>query len=298
MTVIQSVTQTEDKSNKIDDTERMKKAALGYAKLLNWHVFPVHSIRNGKCTCGKPNCNSPGKHPATINGLKDATADPQTVNLLWNDFEGANIGIRTGKESGIFVLDVDVHKVDGRATLEELTAIHGPLPETVQAITGSGGDHYIFRYREGVGNKTNFAPGLDIRGDNGYIVAAPSLHASGKRYDWELSSHPLEVGIAEAPQWLIDMVTQPVYTHTDKPKPKPSSYWQKLMQGLSEGEGRNPAAASIVGHLLAKNVDLALICEMMYLWDERNNPPLGPEELNRTIKSVTKKHFEGRGKRW
>ncbi|MEK4023506.1 bifunctional DNA primase/polymerase [Sporosarcina sp. FSL W7-1283] len=276
----------------------MLRAALAYADLLNWHVFPVHSLRGaGKCTCQNMNCKQIAKHPIPRNGLKAATNDLEIINQWWGtDYPGANIAIRTGRESGIFVLDVDVHKVDGRETLEQLTEQHEPLPDTVESITGSGGSHYLFKYQEGIGNKVNFQPGLDIRGDGGYIIASPSIHETGTRYEWELSSRPLEVLIADAPRWLTDLIKQPTQVNDGKTIAQPSSHWQKLMQGLAEGEGRNPAATSIVGHLLSRKVDLLLVYEMMHLWNERNNPPMDREELDTVIASIAKKEFERRGR--
>lgn len=273
---------------------RMLKAAVGYAELLGWHVFPIHTLMNGKCSCGNPKCRNIGKHPITRNGFKDATNETSAIQKYWTRYPLANIGIRTGEESKIFVLDVDGEK--GKNTLEDLISKHGPLPDTVQSITGSGGEHYLFKFQEGVGSKTGFRPGLDIRGTGGYIVAPMSIHETGNRYEWELSSRPLETEIADAPEWLIEIVKDKPFTLEDRPQPKPSSHWQKLMQGLPEGEGRNPAAASIVGHLLSRRVDLLLVYELLHLWNERNDPPLEVEELNTVIASIARKEFERRGR--
>ena len=63
-----------------------------------WHILPCHSIRDGACTCGK-DCDSPGKHPMTRNGLKDARCDPEWARAVWEDTPWANIAVRTGPES-------------------------------------------------------------------------------------------------------------------------------------------------------------------------------------------------------
>lgn len=285
--------------NSNSHNEKMLKSALAYAKFLNWHVFPVHSLNSGQCTCGNANCKQVAKHPITYNGLKSATNDLKTIEKWWGkQFPGAGIGVRTGKESGIFVLDVDIHKVDGKQTLENLVEKQGAdLPDTVQSITGSGGNHYVFTYQDGVGNKVNFAPGLDIRGDGGYIIAPPSIHQTSSRYEWELSSRPLDVAIAEAPEWLIGMIKQPTAANGAKITVQPSTHWQNLMQGLAEGEGRNNAATSLVGHLLSKRVDLLLAYELLHLWNEKNNPPMDRSELDRIIASIARKEVDRRGKR-
>lgn len=124
------------------------KAAIGYAQLLGWAVFPVHSIINGKCTCNKEYCSSPGKHPATIRGFKDATKDLIKIKRWFNQDSTFNIGIATGKISGFFVVDVDTNNQQiqtGHESLLQLIEQHGNLPNTVQQITGSGGSHLLFK---------------------------------------------------------------------------------------------------------------------------------------------------------
>ena len=92
--------------------------ALFYASL-GWKVFPAHSISGDQCTCGKSDCASPGKHPRTRNGLKDATTNQSSILKWWNKTPDANIAIRTGQESGLIVLDVDT-KSNGFDSLETL----------------------------------------------------------------------------------------------------------------------------------------------------------------------------------
>ena len=100
------------------------------------------------------------------------------------------------------MLDVDD---GGDETLSVLEATHGKLPDTVTAVTGSGGRHYIFKYPKGqsIPNKTKFAPGLDTRSNGGLIVVAPSIHVSGNQYQWLEGHSPFDINPAEAPQWLL-----------------------------------------------------------------------------------------------
>lgn len=182
--------------------------ALSYAAR-GWHIVALHTpVPGGACSCGKPTCDSVGKHPRwdkqlLPNGLKSATADPGVIRVWWSLWPDANIGIVTGTASGLWALDVEAA---GLMTLEHLLATHGPLPDTPHQQTGGGGAHYLFAHPGGaVRNRVRFAAGLDTRGDGGYIVAAPSLHASGARYDWIVS--PDDAPLAAAPQWLLDLVT-------------------------------------------------------------------------------------------
>ncbi len=187
--------------------------ALAYAAR-GWCVVALHTPQlDGSCSCGKPTCDNIGKHPRwdaqlLPNGLKNATADPGVIQVWWALWPDANIGIVTGAASGFWALDIDPQH-GGDLSLEQIIAQHGTLPETIEAVTGSGGSHLLFdRPAAGIRNRVKFAPGLDTRGDGGYIVVAPSLHASGQRYTWRVS--PDDAPLANAPQWLLDLVCPPM----------------------------------------------------------------------------------------
>ena len=88
----------------------MMEHALGYSAR-GQPVLPLHWPENGVCSCGNPNCGrSSAKHPLTPNGLKDATTNPEQIRNWWTRWPDANIGIVTGKVSGIVVVDVDAGK--------------------------------------------------------------------------------------------------------------------------------------------------------------------------------------------
>lgn len=183
-------------------------AALAYARR-GWAVFPLHSPAPGRgCTCSLgPDCKSPGKHPRTRRGLKDATTGEAQIRQWWQRWPGANVGLATGKASGLVVVDVD-HRAGGGAGLTQLVEEHGEFPETLESETGGG--HHIFFAHPGVSFKNSssvLGEGLDVKTDGGYVVAAPSLHASGKRYRWASKKRP-----ARMPQWLLTLLT------TERPK--------------------------------------------------------------------------------
>jgi hypothetical protein len=171
-----------------------------------WPVLPLYEISNGRCSCGgRPNCK-PGKHPRCANGLHDATTDPQQIKQWWKRWPDANIGVLTGTPSGIIVLDID-ERHGGHVSLEELVGEYGPLPSTVEAITGSGCRHYLFAHPGGyVKSCQAIRPGIDVKADKGYIVVEPSNHISGGQYCWELSHEPFETLLAEAPSWLLKLI--------------------------------------------------------------------------------------------
>jgi hypothetical protein len=158
------------------------------------------------------------------------------------DHPEANIGIVTGALSGLVVLDVDPAH-GGDESLIALENRYGGLPDTVEAQTGGGGRHLYFRHPGGtVHNKVGLAPGIDLRGDGGLIVAPPSLHPSGRRYAWEVSHHPDDVPLAAMPAWLLELVRE-----EGEPRAHTLRHWRTLVRdGVAEGE-RNSSLASLVG---------------------------------------------------
>lgn len=157
-----------------------------------WSVFPLWWVEDGRCACPRgADCASPGKHPLTRRGVHDASTDPLTVRTWWRTWPRANVGLPAGA-NGLAVVDVDPrHR--GEESMLRLTraakVCGSPLPDTLIASTGGGGQHLVFTAPEdGVRGGANVfgpdMPGIDVRGRGGYIVAPPSLHVSGQRYEW------------------------------------------------------------------------------------------------------------------
>lgn len=211
----------------------LEQCALDYAAR-GWRVFPLHHVAGGKCSCGKADCGSAGKHPRTKHGPKDATTHPATIRRWWKTWPSANIGVCTGPENDIWMLGPD-----GQAGIEALAALereHGDLPRTPRARSGSGGRHLIFRWPSDgtVTNRRNHRDlPIDVRGEGGYFVAAPSTNANGC-YVWEIP--PLECEPAEAPSWLLAWCredgrgTAPL----SKPAPSPAKGRPKRNGGSAE----------------------------------------------------------------
>ena len=171
-------------------------------------VVPLHYPVNGRCSCKVgAACKSPGKHPRSSAWPRLATTDSNTIRAWWRAHPRANLGLTLG---GLLVIDVDPRHA-GDDSLAYLRAALGVLPDTWVTLTGGGGEHYYFTLPSTfeIGAKTNLEtyPGIDFKsGPASMVVAPPSFHASGRRYEREASS-PRH--IAPCPQALIDLVTAP-----------------------------------------------------------------------------------------
>ena len=185
----------------------MLQAALFWARDNGVPVFPLHAAFDGICSCPEGSeCKKPGKHPRTPNGLKDATTNERQVRFWWTQHPHASIGGRMGGELRLFAVDSDPRH-GGDPSLHDLTEAHGPeWLDTLNNGTGGGGDHFLYHYPAGVEirNSTGkLGPGIDVRGEGGYIVLPPSSHASGRTYRLKNTTP-----VREALPWLIEALTR------------------------------------------------------------------------------------------
>lgn len=161
-------------------------------------VLPLHTIHNGACSCRRQ-CGSPGKHPLTKHGKDDSSSDPGQIAAWWRRWPWANVGIRP--PDGVIVLDVD-RRASGGTTLLGLTREHTPLPRTRTAWTGGAGLHVWLDYTGPV--RGQLCQGVDVKTSSGYVVAPPSLHLSGRRYEWAN-----DAPTARAPGWVRQLLAPP-----------------------------------------------------------------------------------------
>jgi putative DNA primase/helicase len=164
------------------------EAAGRYAEF-GLQTIAVHGMTAaGQCTCGAKACSSPGKHPIQKNWNQEPLLTTQDISEFWGKWPEANIGLLTGPGSGLLVLDID--SKDGHPAEAVLAAVQqklGQLPSTPMCRTGSGGFHLFFQYPKDhkIGNSVGkLAKQVDIRGEGGFVVAAPSRHISGEKYKW------------------------------------------------------------------------------------------------------------------
>jgi len=195
----------------------MKSAALWWANH-GIPIFPLWWAADGVCAC--PNgteCSSPAKHPMTPNGFNDATDNPDTISEWWERWPTANIGAPTGDTFD--VIDID----GGAAAWAQLTAKHGTPTHIAVAMTGrgAGGFHY---YTTPGGQKTipsgkrGLPAKIEIKGQGGYIVVPPSVHATGRAYQWIKPIDGEMHGDIDWPEWLANVTAAET-----KPTPPPPS---------------------------------------------------------------------------
>ena len=172
-------------------------AALMYGPAMGWRVAPL----------------SPGsKVPVISQWSQIAATDEASIRDWWSGHPGYGVCIVTGRETGLWVLDVDVS--DGKQGMETLVALlkkngGGGLGNTVVARTPSGGYHYYFTYPEDceVHNSASnrLGPGLDVRGEGGQVNAPPTTRGDSC-YRWAEGREPWNADVLPAPAWLLELV--------------------------------------------------------------------------------------------
>jgi len=264
--------------------------ALAYAAR-GWHVIPVHGVRDdGTCTCGRPGCHTPGKHPIMAGAFdKYASTDPTIVGQWWVTWPDANIGIVCGKISNIWVLDID--GAHGMMELEDFEQGRdgGALPSTSRVRTGSGGLHLFWTWRDEARLRTKIGArfGVDVKA-NGFVVAPPSRHASGARYTWEEERTPVP-----APDDLLRWVKG---DPSDEIKDEWPSITDMLKGGLPEGrrdDGMFHAALTLKRSGM-RRTEAEAIVERIAL---RCSPPFPLDQARSKVDAAWKYDEEERARR-
>ncbi|MBN2446779.1 MAG: bifunctional DNA primase/polymerase [Phycisphaerae bacterium] len=246
--------------------EPLLDAALAYARL----GLPVFACSPGR------------KTPRTPNGFHDATTDEETIRTWWRAHPRANIGMPTGAVSGLIVLDIDPRN-GGDAGVDALLAEHGALPVTVESLTGAGGRHLFLQHPGGCVpcSQGELAPGVDVKGDGGYVVLPPSVHPSGDAYAWAESRAITECAPAVCPSWLAECIRK------DAPmRRSPSS--AEDANPIPEGQ-RNATLTRLAGGMRRNGMGREEIIAAMQVTNrQRCHPPLPEPEVERIAASVAR----------
>jgi Bifunctional DNA primase/polymerase, N-terminal len=163
-------------------------------------IFPLRPIvqtsEGPRCTCSAgAACDRLGKHPDVRWSQVEANEKAWT-NFRGEIVYGIGYGIATGVRSGVFVIDLD-----GFVAIRAFYAM-GVVPRTFTVRRGPDRGHLYFN-RPGFRVRTTagvLAPGVDVRGDGGFVVAPGSPHKSGDTY--EIAD---DVAVVDAPKWLLEL---------------------------------------------------------------------------------------------
>ena len=190
--------------------EDVLRAARDYITRRGWPVFVLSSSK-----VPVPNCERCRKEHTTpqqmqgcgclmCHGFYAATLDVARVEEMVRLHPRGLLAIRTGAVSGTVVIDVDAR---GLPAMRQMIA-DGLLPRTLAQRTGSG-YHLVYahpsvRIASGPGKG---GLGIDIKSDDAYIVAAPSVHPrTGRPYRW---LGPLTGELAPLPRYWVERLREP-----------------------------------------------------------------------------------------
>jgi Bifunctional DNA primase/polymerase, N-terminal/AAA domain/Primase C terminal 1 (PriCT-1) len=232
----------------------LREAALRYAQA-GFRVFPV-----------KPR----DKRPLTEHGCLDATTDPERIEAWWARWPEANVGIATGKQpdgSCLTVIDLDPAKMNGSSP---------ELPPTATVRTGGGGKHLYYRTATEERNQAwDLGPGIDVRGKGGYVVAPPSIHASGSAYEWASSIDTLSE---------LDPSSLRLQTPGDRDT---ETITVGPGQPIPEGK-RDTTLTSLAGTMRKRGMTAEEIEAALLAVNRRCAPPLSAEQVHKIAGSVAR----------
>ena len=214
----------------------------------------------------------------TKSGLNDASKDAHVISAWWREHPKANIGVRTGVESDLTVLDFDGE--EGHQSFQDYLA---PLLPPTRTHASPNGFHLFYSYTPDLKQTAGILTGVDIRSDGGYIIMPPSI-VLGRPYTVIVNSNPNIID--NVPPCLIKKLTTRTNGH-DKDNANSPNWVVESLKGVGAGE-RNSTAARLVGYFHRKMIPQDVIIQIMDLWASRCSPPMSFEELDNTIRSVTR----------
>jgi putative DNA primase/helicase len=263
---------------------------------LGWSVFPA-----------RRDANNPARNKEPLVAWKRYQQKRASYTLCeqWDTAANNNLAVVTGRISGLWVLDIDGDT--GKETLARLTDQHGPLPETICVRTGSGGLHYYFRFPDSEqvdirnmvkkDRQANALPGIDVRGDGGYVIAPPSIHESGNAYEWLVP--PSQGNLKDAPDWLLNIADRartddaaPLLEHKADSDPTPDAlekFKQRQLNRLRKAtNGSRNDMLNKVTFLLAQKIPFGLDRErtLRDITDIARQIGLDDAEITRTMESA------------
>ena len=255
------------------------------------HVFPVRYITpDGRCSCGNPDCQSPGKHPMYTGWRHSSTTETASIRNWWTSNPRANIGIDTEK-SGLVVFDLD-----NMATYDQLAREHPEVLETVRQRTGRGGAHLLYKARDLVVKSDSKSipelPDVDIKAAGGYIVAAPSRNAKGP-YAWDSGHGPGDIEIMPLPSYPEDLLRKNGFIRDISSKPAPVAAGPVDDKAIEKSAEEYTKRACTEAHVGNRNeTGFKLACQLRDLTLSERQAERYMRDYQRSVTSGSKPYTE------
>lgn len=235
--------------------------------------------------------NASTKAPMTPRGCKDATRDERKILEMWRRYPAAGIGVATGKPSGVIALDIDP-RAGGEDGFAELAGQLGAPGVTVRVTTPSGGWHAWYRAPavRVPCSAGRIAPGVDVRGDGGYVVAPPTTRPDGTGWRWTGAAPLADL----QPAWIEALAAG--NDPAQPPVAAPASTWTTMLaEGLPRGR-RHADLCRLAGHLFSRRgLDARLAAALLRSVNHTAcRPPLPGAELERLIDGIATRELAKR----
>lgn len=197
----------------------------------------------------------------------------QDLDEWFHDHPERNIGIVCGEVSNnLVVLDFDDEEV-GQQWMRK----HVYLCRETWIVKTNQGYHVYFRIPEPP--STFSFEGGEVKGAGGYVVAPPSIHQSGKKYEF--------TNMAEEIAMITSLVDIDIYPKRKQKEHQEGLWWKEGLKGVPEGR-RNETGIRLAGRWRRLGMDKDEIMTLLQSWNEKNNPLLPAEELKEIVKSIVK----------
>lgn len=227
-----------------------------------------------------------------ISEWQKVKATETLVKQWYKEWPVANVGLRTGVDSGTLVLDIDGLK--GSQSMQ-----NKELPPTWIARTRRGFHHY-FKWMDQLGDvpttKVGILPGIDTRGNGGYVVAPPSLYYDGAKYQWEKGGRAFQKPLALPPSWLVDiLLTSKKQISTDQAQFIEDPWLLRLWDGVVKGSGesRHHSLIRYVSYFIGKRLPADFTYALLKEWNQKNNPPLDEAKFDLDFQDIIKRFKDG-----
>jgi hypothetical protein len=240
----------------------LKKAALAYAAA-GWPVVLVHGIKDGRCTCGRRDCERVGKHPIREffpHGYKSATTDLDAIRSMVRRWPDANIGIV--RPDGVSMLDAD--------TPEAMDEIRKLVRTDTLLVHTRRGAHFYF-YGE-ITKDSELPKDVEVKSNRGFDIVPPSRALDGTEYEWG-------DGPREPIAWPLAPPSKSGVVRLDL---------QKKLSHITEG-GRNSFLARHLGLWRYAGLSSDVMLALAHTLNETAlHPPLDEREVERTVESINR----------